>query len=228
MRNVPVDKLRIKVKEFATNPVDAELEYVAMINPSSYSINSSTSFNVDSQSADTGAMLRFDRMLPASLSITLLFDSTGSLGAETLNVAGIKPELDRFMKVAYSLGSDSPQTNVLEILWGTLVYTCKLESVNLTFTKFDFNGNPCRGTAVCVFKHHLTEKDKETFKAGASGTKKRKIKLGDTLDKISLAATGAAGAYLAVAQANKLKSLRGPKSVPDSNELIIPSLPKLI
>ena len=169
------------------------------------------------------ARLRFNKLLPKQLKFKILFDSTGSLGVETLNIGGIQPELDKFLKIAYEINDEKLSPNILEIHWGTLIYPCRLSAISINYSKFDFRGNPCRGTADCTFTGDLSiEGTSKKKKSQTAGTKVKDITVGDALDAIATGVSATAGAYLVIAKANKLKSLRGPIGLPPATKLIIP------
>jgi hypothetical protein len=220
-RNVPVNKLKIKAIKKGGVPI-SDLEYTALVNPTKYDVGYTVQLCDDSPHGTQNSPLRFDRMLPADLKIDLFFDSTGSLGIETLNPRGVQPEIERFLQVAYDVDEEKLEPNLLVVLWGQLVYPCRLTAVSFTYTHFDFGGNPCRGTAACTFKRDGTVSRDKSKVSPKSTTKKAAITAGTTLAQIAALQTGSSSSVVAIAAVNKLKSLRGPLSVPESLNVIIP------
>jgi len=234
IRNIPVSKLKIKPLDENQDVIEGD-SFEALINPTGYSMNYNVCTNVDQAAGTQGASIRYNKLLPKTLTFSFLFDSTGSLGVETLNPKGIQPEIDRFLNMAYGVDPATRESNNLQVQWGQLIFNCKLGNVSIAYSMFDFNGNPCRGTAACTFNGIITPKQLAEDCAGSSkGTKVKEVAEGDSLDAIAQKETkqsskcgvGAAAALsvavLGIAAANKLKSTRGPIGLPPALKLIIP------
>lgn len=226
IRNVPVNKMTVTAMNAEGTQVDPSRQYVAQINPESYKLSFKSCHLEDATAGMTGAHLRFNRMLPKNLNFTFLFDSTGSLGIETLNLRGVQPEIDHLLSVAYTKQGDTMRPDTLKISWGQLVYLCKLIQIDISYERFDFAGNPCRAKATCTFKQEgIAPIDDESGGGDAESAQSVEVADEDTLDKIAAKRAGAAGAMIGIAAANNLRSLRGPLSQPESGKLIIPPLP---
>lgn len=220
--NTP-NKLTITAIDKKTKePKSPELKYVAQVNPTGYNLALGLDIKKDNQPTSIQAIIRYNKVLPGNLSLQFLFDSTGSLGVETLNERGVKPEIDHFLKVVYEIGEKTPEPNTVLIQWGDLVYPCHLQSVNLEYTHFDLNGYPCRAKASCSFVASDDDKAKKPNLETGSTTQTVEVKDSDTLEQLLANKKAVTTAMIAVAAANKLRSLRGPLGIPTARKLIIP------
>jgi nucleoid-associated protein YgaU len=98
----------------------------------------------------------------------------------------------------------------LKIEWGTLIFKCRLKSVNISYTLFDKAGKPLRAELDTTFVSDLkdSERVKAENKTSPDLTHKRIVRAHDTLPLMCKEIYGTEGYYLQVARANKLDNFR--------------------
>ncbi len=198
-----------------------EFVYTALINPEE--IKKTLTIEYDSTQADgtTGVNLKFKKQKFGSLTIDLLFDGTGvlandrSFGSNFLanqNPDSAKKQLDQFKKVVYEYDSDKHEPNVVQIKLGEeiILETCKLLSLDLTYSLFKPSGEPLRIKASCRFGSSIDDEERVKKENSKSPdlTHIRYVKEGDTLPLMCFNIYRNSSLYLEVARVNKLTNFR--------------------
>src|SRR5690242_3489180 len=143
-----LEKLQILAFSDRERKRQAGQPFEAMFNPQSLSQSFGSEFapprgrNNGTQSAS------FVRARPASLRLGLLLDGTGvgKMGLVSL-LAGVKTVRERvqdFLGIAYAVQGETHEPTYLRLVWGRLLYECRLSGVTVTYTSFDRNGEPLR------------------------------------------------------------------------------------
>ncbi|MCH2225983.1 MAG: hypothetical protein MK066_14540 [Crocinitomicaceae bacterium] len=142
------------------NNSKGQKSYTVTVNPASYSIDHSIERAIDKAIGDTTTKYSFNAINAKSMSITLLFDSTGSL-PQTISSEGktVLEQIHFFLDVAFDTAidkTDSKKTNKkpekkLHIIWGQMLFEGIMSNVKITYSHFDSLGNPIRAKAVCTF-----------------------------------------------------------------------------
>lgn len=139
----------------AEKPHTEEDEFTVLVNPSSYKITYGTCHDNSQYLGAEESQYKFNRVKGQSMTIQLLFDSTGSLGKIPLNnEIPVLAEVDRFLEVTHGGKPDENGKLVekkLKIIWGSLIFIGVLSKIGITYSHFDESGEPIRATASCTF-----------------------------------------------------------------------------
>ncbi len=166
---------------------------------------------------------RFCKPIPTTLSLDLLFDAT----PQKLRRTGLEPLLEEFRQHCCEIESHTLEPPFVTIYWGKMnwggqkYFAGRLASMAINYDLFDRNGAPLRATLSAKF---LAEQS-EALQTGSKGSVLDKVQVMDKpekvgLDGVSMAALGSSSAYLQIAAANQLTSIRDIKS---GTPLVIPS-----
>lgn len=225
-----LEKLTLRVfKPFKAGqkPETSDVAYAVQVNPSSYMLNRRVNYTYDRGLGFTTGEAKHATNDPVSLDFEFLFDGTGVIpkpaplgdiplvGAIASALSPSKPfvvqdEIDKFEKVAYDYNSELHEPQALLLVWGNLVFPCKLESVDYRYTLFAEDGTPLRVVAKCTFCESIpgSESVREDDPKSPDLTHLRDVRDGDTLPLLADDVYANAQLYLEVARVNKLVNFR--------------------
>ncbi len=177
------------------------------INPASYTHNHQVKYNNSTAQGSPGTTLKFQGIPPETISFDIYFDASGAVDQDVVDV---KDQLDEFKSVCFIYNGTIHEPNYLILSWGSLVFKCKLTSLDISYTLFKPDGSPLRAKASVKFEEAL---DSSVIAAEAGEespdlTHLVLVKEGDTLPLICKNAYGDASYYMEVAKHNKLVNYR--------------------
>ncbi|MEE9361206.1 MAG: LysM peptidoglycan-binding domain-containing protein [Cellulophaga sp.] len=180
------------------------------INPSSYSHDYQVKYNNDTAQGAPGATLKFKGIPPENVSFEIYFDATGAIEN---NTTPVKTLLDQFKNVCFLYNGDIHEPNYLIISWGSLVFKCKLTSMNINYTLFKQDGTPLRAKASVKFEEAIDANliAKEANNKSPDLTHFILVKEGDTLPLLCFRTYGDCQYYLDVAKYNSIVNFRNLK-----------------
>ncbi len=177
------------------------------INPASYSHNHKVNYNNLTSEGAPGAPLKFKGIPPESVSFEIYFDATGTIKT---SMTPVLVQIQRFKKVCFDYNGDIHEPNYLILSWGSLVFKCKLTSLDINYTLFKPDGTPLRAKTSVKFEEASDSNTiaKEANKKSPDLTHMMTIKEGDTLPLICYNVYGDCNYYLEVAEANNIVNFR--------------------
>lgn len=177
------------------------------INPSTYTHNHQVRYNNKTAQGKPGATLDFQGIPPETISFDIYFDATGAIEN---NDVPVKTQLDQFKKVCFTYNGSIHEPNYLIISWGTLVFKCKLTSLDINYTLFMEDGTPLRAKASVKFEEAIDANliDTEANSKSPDLTHLIVVKEGDKLPLLCHDVYGDCGYYLEVARYNGLVNYR--------------------
>ena len=177
------------------------------INPSSYTHNHQVNYNNVTAQGAPGTTLKFKGIPPETISFDIYFDATGAIEN---NKVAIKTQLDQFKKVCFNYNGDIHEPNYLIVNWGSLVFKCKLTSLDINYTLFKQDGTPLRAKASVKFEEAIDANliAKEANNKSPDLTHMVTVKQGDTLPVICNEIYGDCSYYLDVAKYNNIINFR--------------------
>lgn len=195
--------------------------YLVQINPESYALTQQINFNEAQAQGNSGAQLQFRNSSPQELEFDFIFDGTGviSQGNALLKIASIfgageklsvPEELEKFKHVVLTYAGDTHEPRYVKLLWGTLLFKCRLTNLKVTYKLFKPDGTPLRASAKCTFRESIEPTEREALEDNQSPdlTHMRVVKEGDTLPLMTYRIYGDSKYYLEVARVNKLVNFR--------------------
>ena len=177
------------------------------INPASYSHTHKVNYNNTTSEGAPGAPLKFKGIPPESVSFEIYFDATGAIEDSTIPVLD---QIDELKKICFDYNGDIHEPNYLILSWGSLVFKCKLTSLDINYTLFKPNGTPLRAKTSVKFEEANSANmiAREADEKSPDLTHRQIIKEGDTLPLICYNVYGDCSYYLEVAKANKIVNFR--------------------
>jgi hypothetical protein len=151
------------------------------------------------------------------LSFTL--DDTGAIPGNSNIVDSIKS----LKALCIDVNSSTHTTNWLKLIWGSLQLTCKMDSLSVNYTLFDFMGFPIRAVLTAHFKE-VVDLDQKLGKLNSPDMSHLiEIKEGDNLPLMCEDIYGDSSFYLQVAAANDIVDFR---NLVPGQQILFPRLEK--
>ena len=228
-----LEKLKIKAYETKSRGGFPTKTFEAMFNPSSFKQSYQIIWgNKDRQGYNSsGLEVEYTRSKPERLDIDLLLDGTGvdQMGIVSV-LGGTKSVSDRvkdFLDATFRYNGNIHEPNFLVVEWGSLIFSCRLESVDITYNSFDRDGTPLRAELKVTF---ISDKEakrlaKEENKKSPDLTHSRIVRAGDTLPLLTNAVYGSSAYCLDVARFNQLDDFR---NLTPGQQILFPPLESLI
>ncbi len=185
------------------------------INPESYSQTYQIIYNKKQAPGSSSGSPDYNQTPSQAMKFELVFDGTGVMptalpGLLPFTEDGIAAQLKTFLNLVFTFNGDIHSPNYLILSWATLIFRCRLESLDMKYTLFKPDGTPLRARGNCNFVSYVDE-------ATLALTAKKKspdlsravtVKAGDTLPLLCYAVYGSSVYYLDVAKVNGLADVR--------------------
>lgn len=221
-------------------------EFKGAVNPESYKESFNILYSKYQPIGTSGSDLKYIKTLPGSLSLKILFDSTGiftqvgdaaSIEEGVLNAVAsfasanmnagkdIMPEIEKFMNLVFHMNGTIHEPHYLNIIWGKMDIKCRMTKLDIDYKIFNSNGNPIRAIATLELERILNKEEQDAITKPSSPdlTHIRYTKAGDTLPLLCYSIYRDTKYYLEVARVNKLRDFRRLKP---GQEIFFPPLKK--
>lgn len=247
MFSLPTSGELIKMKfvpsqnpDFSDVKFDHPDAYTALVNPETFDENYEVKFSETVPNGAIGADLKYEKMLPDTIELSLLFDSTGilqdnnALGTSLLSttkVDSVPKQIAAFKKAVLEYKGEVHQPRYVVIYWGEKtsndVFKGRMTKLTLSHTLFHSDGTPIRTKAKITMKRSIDIKTQKEVKKNQSPdlTHVRTVKEGDTLPLMTARIYGDPKYFLEVARVNNLTNFRKLKV---GSELVFPPLDKSV
>ena len=185
--------------------------FTVMINPASYSYNRSVSFNKKTGIGQIGNSLKYNRVKEDSVSFDIVIDGTGAVNsaAPGKNSEDVKTQIQKLDKVlGYDGNIHEPKHS--RLLWGSLIFFGRMESMSSQYTLFKPSGEPLRAKIKLAFVGFMSDK-KESLLANRSSPDLShliEVKAGDTLPQLCNVVYRDSAYYIDIARLNNLDNFR--------------------
>jgi LysM repeat protein len=208
---MPLD--RVQITNVLTNDT-----FNVMFNPEEYSLNKDNNFASQAIPGLSSPILQFVHGNLRTLDMELFFDTSD----EQTDVRDKTNLITDLLK----LDSNLHAPPLLQVVWGSLNFSCVLAKASQKFLRFLATGLPCRARLSVTFNEYL---DAETQVADANlqtadFTKVVVTKAGDTLWSLAGQFYEDASKWRPIALLNGIVD---PRSIAPGQELRVPSLPYL-
>lgn len=197
-------------------PNDTLDSFTVIVNPESYKVEYKNCYKNDQEHGATDSSYTLNKVREQKMQITLLFDSTGSLGSiPFIGNHSVLDQIERFLQVIQYQTAKFDQKNKeksLKLIWGPMNFFGVLTNLSIAYTHFDTQGIPIRAMATCSFSggDMTFELSKKTQRLLEKGKEVKKIDIGK--QKHAINAVTKYGHYVALIaqqpEAAKPKSLR--------------------
>jgi hypothetical protein len=175
------------------------------INPASYAQSQVIHYTEDKAAGDKPQPQIFNRPGEPTLKLELILDGTGAVPGAS--VKSVDEQIFDLRRIMMQIDGQGP--HYLMLLWGTLVFRGRAQSLDINCTLFNPDGTPLRAKAnASFFGLNMNKKGKATKAKGPEARTSLKFLDGDTLPAMCERLYGDSKYYVAVAAANGLTSCR--------------------
>jgi nucleoid-associated protein YgaU len=177
------------------------------INPASYSQSMSIMYTPDKAAGEKAQEPIFNKPGETNLKLELILDGTGAVPGAS--VKSVDEQIFDLRKLMMQI--DGPSPHYLKLLWGTLMFKGRAQSLEINCTLFNPDGTPLRAKVGANFIGINTNKTGQKSSATAPAPSNVKVMAGDTLPAMCDRLYGDSKYYLLVAQVNDLTTFRNLK-----------------
>jgi phage tail protein X len=184
------------------------------INPEQYSRSLKIRYNEQKAAGSAGGSPTFDKMEKETISFVFHFDGTGVVplasGVVPITSQGIALQIEALKAVTCAYDGSLHSPYYLQLVWGLLIFKCRLQSLTLNYTLFTPNGIPLRARADAAFIGYTDEYElRARLKMSSPDlTHHVTVEAGDTLPLLCNRIYGRSDYYSQVAEANGLSGFR--------------------
>lgn len=189
--------------------------FVVYINPEKYAHSYQICWNDVQAQGSNGGSPNFNKIPSDKVTFELVFDGTGVVpgavpGVVPFTEDGVAQQIDAFKKLVFNYQGNIHSPNFLKLSWGTLLFKCRLRSLDVTYTLFKPDGTPLRARANATFIGYNDEVELalRARKSSPDLSHVVTVKAGDTLPLLCYRIYGHSRFYLQVAHANGLAGFR--------------------
>jgi hypothetical protein len=198
--------------------------FEAMINPSGYKHQRTIQYNTQKTLGQAGAEPKFSAICPEKITLNeLMLDGTGVAGTVVTGVSDVKTRISNLMDVVYNYVGTNHEPNHVRLLWGSLIFFGRVESISVDYTMFKPSGEPLRAKVNLSFVGWMSN-DEISLAANRSSpdlTHIVEVKAGDTLPMLCYRIYKDSAYYMEVARANGLTNFR---DLQPGSKLLFPPL----
>lgn len=200
--------------------------FKAHVNPESYTQSVYVNYSEMQAPGTSGAANNYNHTDPNTLRFEFLLDRTGALGNLATGPVGVIPDIIHFKKLTLDYEGEIHRPRYLKLIWGTLLFDCQLQSLDIEHKMFSPQGLPLRAVLKASFKEYTEETKRSALenKSSPDLTHVRTVKEGDTLPLMTQRIYGDSKYYLEIARINGLTNFR--KLEPGS-EIVFPPIEKV-
>ena len=202
--------------------------FTVCINPDKYTHDYHICYSKTQAQGSSGASPNFNKVGDENVKFELVFDGTGVVPSAVPGVLpqtsdGIAGQIAAFKALAFNYNGNTHSPNFIELNWGTLLFKCRLKSLDISYTLFKPDGTPLRARANVAFVGYTDEVElaKKANNSSPDLSHLVTVKSGDTLPLMCADIYGQSGYYLQVAAVNQLSDFR---NLVIGSELIFPPL----
>ena len=201
------------VRPDGTTQLQPGVRFEAMINPAEFKYSSGISYDKQKTLGEASANPKLSAVDDEKVNFTLVLDGTGVVpigtGARTTPV-DVKTHLAQLNKVAYQYVGTRHEPPHVRLLWGSLIFFGRLESMTTQFTLFKPSGEPLRAKVDMGFVGAMSKRESELVSNRSSPDLSHRVLVreGDTLPLLCDRIYGDPGYYIDVAAFNKLPDFR--------------------
>lgn len=192
--------------------VDTSTSYEVMINPATFSHEYSITYNQQPTLGQLASESMFSAINPDKISFDIVIDGTGAVTTSSAATAqqDVATQIRTLESVVYKYDGNSHEPNHVRVLWGSLVFYGRMDSMSVEYTLFKPGGDPLRARIKLSFTGFMS-KEEESLRANRSSpdlTHYVVVRAGDTLPLMCYRIYRDPDYYREVARVNNLSSVR--------------------
>ncbi len=159
MGNAELKKLKIIAYTDNNFTTTKEPRFELMINPSNYKYSTSINYEEDKTGGSVTSSPKYKSYGDESISFDTYFDATGTISSVTNSTNSIKDQIDKLKETVYNYNGSIHEPNYNQIVWGDLIFNCRLKSFSVDYTLFKPDGTPLRAKVSLAFQGFVSKEE---------------------------------------------------------------------
>jgi len=203
--------VRYNVTDSGTTSLDTSIAYTALLNPADVKHTRGIVYDKKKAQGQPAVDPRFSAADVETLAFALVIDGTGVVPLPSGEARqDVKSQLEKLNKVVYQYDGSQHEPGRVRLLWGTLIFFGRMQSMSTHYTLFKPSGAPLRAKVDLSFVGAMSKKETELVSNLSSPdlTHLVEVRDGDTLPLLCHRIYGDPGYYLDVARHNRLTDFR--------------------
>jgi len=192
--------------------VDSGSQYKLVINPSEFSHERTICYNTKRSLGQASNPVKFSAINPDKISFSVVFDGTGVVPLPLGSSAPreVADQLDALGKIIYTYNGGKHEPNHVQLLWGTLIFYGRLQSISTAYSLFKPSGAPLRAKSELVLLGFVSQQLGRLAANRSSPDLSHSVEVreGDTLPLLCQRIYGDSRYYTEVARFNGLREFR--------------------
>lgn len=203
---------RYTMSASGTISIDSSASFTVMLNPSEVAHNRGISYDNTKAQGESGTEKKFNAVEPEKMSFSIMLDGTGVVPPPSLfaTVKDVMTLLRELKTVVYQYQGGKHEPGCVRVLWGSVIFYGRLESMNTTYKLFKPSGDPLRAKVDLSFVGTMSKQEAELLANRSSPDLSHvvEVRQGDTLPLLCQRIYGDSTYYLDVARFNNLVDFR--------------------
>jgi nucleoid-associated protein YgaU len=181
-----------------------------MLNPAEIKHQRSIAYNKESRFGSLARTPRFNTMDNDTLTLAIVLDGTGAVPWLGPSAPKVLDQVRKLEHAIYRYDRNDGEPPVVRIVWGSVFFGGRLQSMSTRFTLFEPSGEPLRAMIDLSFIGSMDLKEVKAILEAAARTQDKQIEVreGDTLLQLCAETYGDYVRYLEIARLNGLQSFR--------------------
>lgn len=202
---------RYTVNTDGTTQIDTSTSFTVMLNPAEFKHSFSISYDKKRTQGQPAADPKFSAIEAEKVTFSIILDGTGAVpaapGTPPKDVKTLVADLNR---VVYHYIGTRHEPGHVRVLWGTLIFFGRLESMTTQYTLFRPSGAPLRAKVDLAFTGAMSKQEAELVSNRSSPDLSHRVVVreGDTLPLLCYRVYGDSSYYVDVARFNRLVGFR--------------------
>ncbi len=186
--------------------LETSKSFAVMLNPSAFSHSYSIRYNQEKFQGQGAGEAKFSAVDPDKVNFDVVFDGTGVVDTGSTAPPDVKTQITKLEDVVYSYVGTEHQPNYVRVLWASLLFFGRLESMSVDYTLFKPTGVPLRAKVKLSFIGSMAKQEEanRTNRGSPDLTHIVEVKAGDNLALLCHRIYKDSQYYPAVARANNL------------------------
>jgi hypothetical protein len=207
-----ITQLQVKSDGSFTPETGKDATFKAMLNPTEFKHTRAICYNTRMVPGQSGSQTKFSGIKPDTVTFALLLDGTGVVQTFPFDptMEDVKTQVAKLVHVVHEYESKEHEPSHVLIVWGTMKFRGRLQSMSTQYTLFKPSGDPLRAKVDLSFTGFMskTQSGLEANPSSPDLSHLVEVREGDTLPLLCNRIYGDPGYYREVADFNKLDSFR--------------------
>lgn len=217
---------RYSLSRTGTVQLDKATSFQAQINPAEFSHSFGIRYDKTKAQGSSGVEPKFSTMDDERVAFNIVLDGTGVVPPVPGQPPDVKGQLAQLSKVVYEYVDLRSEPPYVRVLWGTLIFFGRLESLKAQYTLFKPGGDPLRAKVDLSFVGAMSkEEERRVTQRASTSEQTRTVRMygNESIGQVCERIYGDSSVFMKVARFNGLTDFR---NIPPGTVLRFPPMEK--